>query len=53
MSLQSIENWCLYYAMKGNADMLKLYRCVNKLNENIKKQAQLDAEKTKDEGLSI
>ncbi|MBO5955042.1 MAG: hypothetical protein J6Q13_03655 [Clostridia bacterium] len=53
MSLQSIENWCLYYAMKGNADMLKLYRCVNKLNENIKKQAELDKVQTNDNDLIL
>jgi len=55
MSLQSIENWWLYLAITDikNVNALKMYRCVSKLNESISKQAQLDAEKTKDEGLSI
>ena len=44
MNLQSIENWCLYYATTYNdVEMLKLYRCVNHLNENISNQARLDS----------
>ena len=55
MSLQSIENWCLYLAITDikNVDMLKMYRCVSKLNENISKQSKLDIEQSKDDDLSL
>ncbi len=54
MNLQSIENWCLYLAITDikNIEMLKMYRCVNKLNENISKQEQLDKEQTYDNVLN-
>ena len=55
MSLQSIENWYLYLAITDikNIDMLKRYRCINKLNANISKQAELDKEQTNDIDLNI
>ena len=55
MSLQSIENWCLYYAITNIKDieMLKKYRCLNKLNENIKKQEELYKVKTDENTLNV
>ena len=53
MNLQSIENWCLYLAITDikNVEMLKMYSCVNKLNSNISKQAELD--KNQDNELTL
>lgn len=44
MNLQSVENWCLYLAITDikNIEMLKMYRSLNKLNNSITKQTELD-----------
>lgn len=50
MNLQSIENWSLYLALTDikNIEMFKLYRSVSKLNQNARKQEELDKQQTEE-----